>query len=156
MTALEEYAAHIPKRPEDARARFDWRPECRCCDEGPGWITYGDSCVVGVKLWEAVRDEVKISLNGFGEALTMYPRLSPARWEAFQLSTCVGVHLFCDSFVDVKRVSAEWSVLHCRGCNLRVHVSSKLKTIGELRAWATNAALLVSLDPMVASLRTLL
>lgn len=144
MTALEEYTAHVPKRPKDAS--FGWSPKCGCIDVGPGWVTssikddgertWGDVCPVGSELWEKVRREVGILLNDYGEILTMYPQMTPARWEASALSTC-GVHLVCDSFMDVKRVSFAYSVLHCRGCGLRVYIhgGDHIKTIADLRQW---------------------
>jgi hypothetical protein len=120
--------------------------ECNCTADGPGALkssivsdgdrTYWDNCPKGKVLWEAVRSEVAIRLTSFREAVTLYPRMTPERWEASESSLCFGVHLYCDGFMDIKRAAEHWNAICCRSCHLRVVVPVTIKTIGQLRDWS--------------------
>lgn len=54
-----------------------------------------------------------------------------------KLSSCVGIHACCGSWVDRKQTSKTHDVLVCRGCFLRVVFPVKIQTYGELRAYMT-------------------
>lgn len=85
-----------------------------------------------------------IKLNGYGETLQEYPkgdlRRDPAPHqdlpadEAKELSTCVGIHAVCHSWVDFKEISETHNALLCRGCSLRFVFPNTVKTFGDLRA----------------------
>jgi hypothetical protein len=123
--------------------------DCACGESGSGALkssiksdgdrTYWDNCPEGKVLWKAVRSEAAIRLTSFWEAMTLYPGMTPERWEASELSTCVGLHLYCDGYMDVKRVAEHWSAICCRSCHLRVVVPLTIKTIGQLRDWSERA-----------------
>jgi hypothetical protein len=50
-----------------------------------------------------------------------------------QLSTCVGVHAYCGSWMDRVRATATHDAIVCRGCHLRVLFPKGIKTYGQLR-----------------------
>ena len=55
------------------------------------------------------------------------------RQDDHELSYCVGVHKYCDSWMDRKRTSDTHDVIVCRGCFLRVSFPKEVKTYGDLR-----------------------
>lgn len=62
-----------------------------------------------------------------------------------ELSTCVGVHGYCQGWVDRGRVTKDKDVLVCRCCHLRVTFPRTVKTYGELRAYLAKE--LVGIEP---------
>jgi hypothetical protein len=50
-----------------------------------------------------------------------------------KIGSTVGVHTYCNGFVDMKRTSLTHNVLYCRSCSLRVVFPIEIKTYGELR-----------------------
>lgn len=142
MTSFEAYKAHMSNREPG------WA--CSCTEERVGMIRStmklredgdrawyeGESCAEGARLWVAVAAEASLVITPFGEALTMYPGMSPIKWEDSTLSTCIGVHEICGSFVDFKNVAPKFAAIVCRGCGLRVVIPNTLKKISDLRAWA--------------------
>ena len=51
------------------------------------------------------------------------------------LSTCVGVHAYCNSWVDRRQATKRMDAIVCRGCYLRVLFPIEIRTYGELRAF---------------------
>jgi len=49
------------------------------------------------------------------------------------LSTCVGVHDFCNCWMDRTRATKTHDAVVCRGCHLRVLFPKEIKTYGQLR-----------------------
>lgn len=119
---------------------------CTCHLGGPGLVrssirddgerVRGTTCPKGLELWQSVREEAAVRLTDYWEAVTMYPGMEPEKWEASELSTCVGVHLYCDGFMDIKRVAESWNAICCRNCHLRAVVPLSVKTVAQLREWA--------------------
>ena len=50
-----------------------------------------------------------------------------------ELSSCVGVHDFCNSWMDRTRATKTHDAIVCRDCHLRVLLPKEIKTYGELR-----------------------
>jgi len=86
---------------------------------------------------------VPIILSAEGEALDHYPLtrglngLGARDFEQDSLSTCCGVHHICRGCVDHQQVSMTHAALHCRSCHWRVVIPLELKTLGDLRKWAS-------------------
>ena len=120
--------------------------ECTCHRLGPGWVAstvqnWGDrwtgtDCSKGHELWLAVKAEMAVRLTDFWEAVTLYPGTEVEAWENSDLTTCLGVHLYCNGFMDVKRVAEPWNAIVCRECHLRVMVPVTVKTVAQLRQWS--------------------
>ncbi|HBB37497.1 MAG TPA: hypothetical protein DCZ86_05905 [Candidatus Moranbacteria bacterium] len=50
-----------------------------------------------------------------------------------EFGSCVGIHDFCNSWMDFMRVTKTHNAIVCRGCHLRVLFPKEIKTYGELR-----------------------
>ncbi|TSC92812.1 MAG: hypothetical protein CEN89_442 [Candidatus Berkelbacteria bacterium Licking1014_7] len=50
-----------------------------------------------------------------------------------KISDCVGVHMFCNGFMDRHRTTKTQDAIVCRSCSLRVCFPNNVKTYGELR-----------------------
>lgn len=50
-----------------------------------------------------------------------------------KLDGCVGVHKYCNSWMDRRRATGTHDAIVCRGCHLRVLFPKEVKTYGELR-----------------------
>ncbi len=50
-----------------------------------------------------------------------------------ELGSCVGVHMYCNCWMDRRRVTSSHDAIVCRGCHLRVLFPKEVKTYGELR-----------------------
>ena len=50
-----------------------------------------------------------------------------------QLSSCVGIHEFCNCWMDRTRATKTHDAIVCRGCHLRVLFPKEVKTYGDLR-----------------------
>ena len=50
-----------------------------------------------------------------------------------ELSSCVGVHDYCNSWMDRARATKTHDAIVCRGCHLRVLFPKEIKTYGQLR-----------------------
>jgi hypothetical protein len=78
-----------------------------------------------------------IQLNKEGDFLKEYPP-SPCGTHTrddTNLMSCIGVHAYCNSYMDRRRATKNKDAINCRGCNLRVLFPSELQTYGELRAY---------------------
>ncbi len=92
-----------------------------------------------------------IILNRFGDTLLEYPKspvfcgpISEADHEADheadekkKISTCVGIHAVCGSWIDFNEISDTHNALCCRSCNLRFVYPNRVKTFGDLRKYCT-------------------
>lgn len=72
-----------------------------------------------------------IVLTMGGDVLTHYPDSNVD--DDRELNHCPGVHLICQSFIDLKSTSCTANALVCRGCRLRIEIPQMLRTFGELR-----------------------
>lgn len=96
------------------------------------------------QLVEEIRHEIErsiplepIQLTPEGDLLREYPPshnyfVDHTRNDC-ELSCCVGVHDYCDGWVDRTRVTKTHDALICRRCRLRVLFPKEVKTYGELR-----------------------
>ncbi|MEK9154758.1 MAG: hypothetical protein AAB596_01670 [Patescibacteria group bacterium] len=50
-----------------------------------------------------------------------------------ELSSCVGIHDFCNCWIDRTRATKTHDAIVCRGCHLRVLFPKEIETYGELR-----------------------
>ncbi|MFY9462176.1 MAG: hypothetical protein WAP51_03165 [Candidatus Sungiibacteriota bacterium] len=78
-----------------------------------------------------------IQLTAEGDLLREYPPsgdyfVDHTR-DNHELSSCVGVHDFCNSWMDRIRATKTHDAIVCRGCHLRVLFPKKIKTYGDLR-----------------------
>lgn len=79
-----------------------------------------------------------IQLTAEGDMLREYP---PSDDDYFvdhtrdnhTLSSCVGVHDFCNCWMDRKRATQTHDAVLCSGCHLRVLFPKEIKTYGQLR-----------------------
>lgn len=101
------------------------------------------------KLIEAMTAEIErsiplapIQLTPEGDMLREYPPSTLAfSLEYFvdhtrddrQLSSCVGIHEYCNSWMDRTQATKTHDAIVCRGCHLRVLFPKKVKTYGDLR-----------------------
>lgn len=95
---------------------------------------------------EAIRLEIErsvplelIQLTPEGDLLGEYPPSGSAEHtrDKDKMGSCVGVHKYCNGWVDRYRASVTHDVLCCRRCNLRVPFLREIQTFGELRQWFT-------------------
>lgn len=73
----------------------------------------------------------RIVLTEFREMLEEYPN-SPAD-DNTKMEACIGVHVICGGFVDLKPVSDTHSAIICRNCHLRLVIPNSIQTYGDLR-----------------------
>lgn len=78
-----------------------------------------------------------IQLTAEGDMLREYPPsgdyfVDHTR-DSRELSTCVGVHDFCNCWMDRTRATNTHDAIVCRGCHLRVLFPKEIKTYGQLR-----------------------
>lgn len=101
------------------------------------------------KLIEVMAEEIErsvplvpIQLTPEGDLLREYPPSTLAfGLEYFvkhtrdenDLDSCVGVHEFCNSWMDRRRATSTHDAIVCRGCYLRVLFPREVRTYGELR-----------------------
>ena len=101
------------------------------------------------KLIEVMAEEIKrsvplelIQLTPEGDLLREYtPSTLAFGLEYFvdhtrddnNLDSCVGVHKFCNSWMDRTRATETHDAIVCRGCHLRVLFPKEVKTYGDLR-----------------------
>lgn len=94
------------------------------------------------KLIESVRLEIErsvpmkpIQLTVDGDMMREYP---PSHREHTRdthvLGSCIGVHDYCNGFMDRHRATKTHDSVSCRACHLRVLFPKEVKTYGELRA----------------------
>ncbi len=85
-----------------------------------------------------------IKLNEFGEMMEMIKKHlsgSPTEDEDGKsfffgkepAKKPIGVHSLCWGFMHMHQVSKTHNALHCKKCGLRIVISNKLKTYGDLR-----------------------
>lgn len=109
------------------------------------------------ELVEVISTEIRqsvplepIQLTPEGDLLREYPP-SPTTFglqyfvkhttDKSDLKSCVGVHEFCNGWMDLMRVTETHNVIVCRRCHLRVLFPKEVKTYGDLRqALATKVA----------------
>jgi len=101
------------------------------------------------KLTEVMAEEIErsvplepIPLTPEGDLLREYPPgtcgygliyfVKHTRDES-SLGSCVGVHEYCDNWMDRRRATKTHDALVCRGCHLRVLFPKEVKTYGDLR-----------------------
>ena len=94
------------------------------------------------KIREAIEQSVPLEpivINEFGERICEYPSTWRGVYTSHTRDTneigSVVLHDVCNCWADIETVSDEYSVIVCRGCNLRVHFDSSIKTFGELRQY---------------------
>lgn len=101
------------------------------------------------KLIEVMAEEIErsvplepIQLTPEGDLLREYPPSTLAfgleyfvkhTRDGNDLGSCVGVHEFCDSWMDRTRATKTHDAIVCRGCHLRVLFPKEVKTYGDLR-----------------------
>ncbi len=101
------------------------------------------------KLIEVMTEEIErsiplkpIQLTPEGDLLREYPPSTPAfGLEYFvkhtrdenDLGSCVGVHEFCNCWMDRARATKTHDAIVCRRCHLRVLFPKEVKTYGDLR-----------------------
>jgi len=123
-----------------------------------GWLDYALRHAVSHKgedrerLAEAIRREIErsvplqpIQLTPEGDLLREYPlSVHGGRYfidhtrDEYELSSCVGIHDNCDSWVDRARATKTHDAIICRGCHLRILFPKEIKTYGELRQALTS------------------
>lgn len=93
---------------------------------------------------EAIQHEIErsvplkpIQLTAEGDLLREYPPsgnyfVDHTR-DNRELGSCVGVHEYCNGWMDRTRATATHDAIVCRGCHLRVLFPNEIKTYGELR-----------------------
>lgn len=96
---------------------------------------------VQVKIEQSIPLE-PIQLTLENDLLLEYPPQSHGAFpehsrDENKLSSCVGVHACCGSWVDRHHSSTTHDALVCRGCFLRVVFPVEIQTYGELRAYMT-------------------
>lgn len=78
-----------------------------------------------------------IQLTSEGDLLREYPPsrdyFSDHTRDNHELNCCVGVHDYCNSWMDRMRATKTHDAIVCRGCHLRVLFPKEIKTYGELR-----------------------
>lgn len=80
-----------------------------------------------------------IQLTSDGDILKEYPSpiyssyLVDHTTDEKELGCCVGVHAYCNSWMDRCGATKTHSAIVCRGCHLRVLFPNTVKTYGELR-----------------------
>ena len=63
----------------------------------------------------------KILINNEEGFIKPYPEKPSKKDEKdTELFSCIGVHEFCEGWIDKTKVSKEYQALHCRRCNLRI------------------------------------
>lgn len=93
---------------------------------------------------EAIQHEIErsvplkpIQLTADGDFLREYPHsngyLVDHTRDDHKFSCCVGVHDYCNSWMDHTRATKTHDAIVCRGCHLRVLFPKEIKTYGELR-----------------------
>lgn len=115
-----------------------------------GWLDGALSLVKGTRernlqgQIEMIRHEIErsiplepIPLTGDGDFLREYPPsggyfVDHTR-DTNNLGSCVGVHEFCNSWMDRMRATRTHDAIVCRSCHLRVLFPKEIKTYGELR-----------------------
>lgn len=80
-----------------------------------------------------------VQLTPEGDLLREYPPsggsyLTDHTRDDNRLGSCVGIHMYCDSWMDRHRATKTHDAISCRGCHLRVLFPKEIKTYGELRA----------------------
>lgn len=94
------------------------------------------------QLIQAIQDEIErsvplkpIQLTPEGDMLREYPPSDSGNHtrDDRELSNCVGVHDYCNGWVDRNRATKTHDALSCRRCRLRVLFPQEIKTYGELR-----------------------
>jgi len=65
--------------------------------------------------------------SGFGSPVSVHKR------DTNTMSSCVGIHKYCNGWMDRKRANLTHDVLLCRSCFLRVSFPEDVKTYGDLR-----------------------
>ena len=77
----------------------------------------------------------KIRLNKQGEHLLPRPdSMGRSLKGDRKLECCIGIHEFCDGWIDIVRVSETHQVLYCRRCNLRRLIPLEVDTWEKLEA----------------------
>jgi|GEM_PF-699346 len=98
---------------------------------------------------EAIRLEIKrsiplwpIQLTSEGDILEEYPLsvdrgyfVDHARDTNEFSSSCVGIHKFCNGYVDRNRATETHDAIRCRQCGVRVLFPKEVKTYGDLRSY---------------------
>jgi hypothetical protein len=98
------------------------------------------------KLIEAIAAEIEqsiplqpIQLTPEGDLLCEYPPSTHdhghhARDDSeLRPKSCVGVHKYCNGFVDRMRATETHDAIHCRNCHLHILFPKEVQTYGELR-----------------------
>lgn len=125
-----------------------------------GWLDCALRCVVyGMtrhsksreELIKVIAEEIErsvplepIQLTIEGDFLCEYPSRSLGGTTGFRyfvqhtrdeknLVLCVGVHEFCNGWMDRRRATRTHDAIVCRGCHLRVLFQKEVKTYGDLR-----------------------
>lgn len=102
------------------------------------------------ELVKAVAEKIRqsrplqpITLTAMGdqlvECIPMLPALSTnyfvthKRDEDLVSGSAVGLHRYCNGFVDRHRATPQYDTLVCRACKLRVYIPTEAETFGDLR-----------------------
>ena len=104
---------------------------------------------------EAIQREIErsvplkpIQLNGEGDVLREYPPSGEGfvnhTRDSCELSSCVGIHDFCNCWMDRTHATKTHDAIVCRGCHLRVLFPKEIKTYGQLRAYTESKFIQVS------------
>lgn len=73
----------------------------------------------------------KIQLTQKGEFLLPYP--SDKEKSDCELNFCIGVHEFCEGWIDIHQIAKTYNVLHCRRCNFRLLIPIEVDTWKKLK-----------------------
>lgn len=111
------------------RGEYRWRPR----EDRDGLVT-----AIAAEIARSV-PLVPVQLTPEGDLLCEYP---PSGLGGFvdhtrdgkALSTCAGVHKYCNGWMDRLRATARHDAIVCRNCHLRVLFPRTVTTYGELRA----------------------
>ncbi len=120
-----------------------------------GWLNHILSHVVSgraeddksrKRLIGEIRSEIKrsvplepIQLTPEGDMLKEYPPSTGSNYfvdhtrDRHELSSCVGLHVYCNGWIDRIRAAKTHDAIVCRNCHLRVLFPKEVKTYGELR-----------------------
>ena len=77
-----------------------------------------------------------ILLNKYGEKLNKHPDASCE--DERRLSSPIGLHAFCNGWVDIRKVSETHQAIICRVCKLRIIIPIEIKNYGDLRKYFIN------------------
>lgn len=89
-----------------------------------------------LKIEESIPLE-PVQLTADGALLREYPPSVGNRHtrDDHALDSCVGVHKYCDGWMDRRRATEQHDALICRACHLRVVFPRTIRTYGELREY---------------------